>query len=294
MRKTVIINLIFLLCIFNGCAQTNDSLPAKNTTIEKTIGPAKITRTRIKENLKLKIKNNEALVVHVFVPLCDNKYQGIVKVGAKLGDGRNLKTNLYWGAGYGLKTWFTRAKEWNYLGSIFNPDSSVLERAVYSRKYAEGAKVLLVIDGYKGDKMEDCLMDYFNSLAGKLNDTLVLNQLKIPAFGNADLLVFNGHNGLIDNDYPWIENTDGKERDAVVIACVSDNYFTARFPRLKAYPLITTTNFLPPEAYIISAIIDNWATMQTEEKIRKSAGEAMAKIHKIAVQPCINTFKTEW
>ncbi|MFN8256311.1 MAG: hypothetical protein U0W24_11510 [Bacteroidales bacterium] len=294
MRKKEIITLVFWLCFFNGCAQTNDSVRATNTELEKTISPVKITRTRIIEKLSLKIKNHEALVVHVFVPLCDNKYQGIVKVGAKLGDGRNLKTNLYWGAGYGLKTWFTHAKEWNYLGSIFNPDSSVLERAVYSRKYAGGAEVLLVLDGYKGDKMGDCLMDFFNSLAGKLKDTIVLNQVKMPAFGNADLLVFNGHNGLMDNDYPWIENADGKERDAAVIACASDYYFTARFPRLKAYPLITTTNFLPPEAYIISAIIDNWATLQPGEKIRKSAGEAMAKVHKIAVQPCIKTFKTGW
>jgi hypothetical protein len=63
---------------------------------------------------------------------------------------------------------------------------------------------------------------------------------------------------------------------------------------LKAYPLITTTNYLPPEAYIISAIIDNWASMLPDDKIRTSAGEAMAKIHKIAVKPCVNTFKTGW
>jgi len=35
----------------------------------------------------------------VFVALADNFNQGIVPVSAKLGNGDNPKTNLYWGAG---------------------------------------------------------------------------------------------------------------------------------------------------------------------------------------------------
>ena len=46
--------------------------------------------------------------VHVFVVLCDNKNQGIVPVPERLGDGEKPKTNLYWGARYGVKAFFRR------------------------------------------------------------------------------------------------------------------------------------------------------------------------------------------
>ena len=38
-------------------------------------------------------------VIHVVVALCDNQYQGIVKVPAGIGNGQKASTNLYWGAG---------------------------------------------------------------------------------------------------------------------------------------------------------------------------------------------------
>jgi hypothetical protein len=254
----------------------------------------RLSRKRIIGKLKTRIENSQALTIHTFVPLCDNKYQGIIKVPAKLGDGRNLKTNLYWGAGYGLKAYYTRSKEWKYIRSYYNLDTCVLERAIYYRTYSNHAKVYLILDAYKGDKMDECVFNYFKSLAGILKDSIVIDSLKIPAYGNSNFLIFNGHNGLMDNQCHEIENVDQVERDAAVISCCSYSYFIPYFEKLKAYPLITTTNYLPPEAYIISAIIDNWATMQADDKIRTSAGEAMAKVHKIAVKPCINTFKTGW
>jgi len=287
----------FILTIYfqiNSCSQTEINQVNKDSLSTKSIVYKKIIRNRIITHLNYKIANSQPLIIHTFVPLCDNANQGIIKVGAKLGDGRNLKTNLYWGAGYGLKTYFTRSKEWKYIKSFFDPDSSVLERAIYFRMYPNNAKVYLILDAYKGDKMEDCVINYFHSLAGIIKDTLQIDSIKIPAFGNSDFIIFNGHNGLMDNEYKLIESIDLIEKDAAVISCASYNYFIGYFPRLRAYPLITTTNFLPPEAYIISAIIDNWATIQPDEKIRTSAGEAMAKIHKTAVKPCINTFKTGW
>ena len=46
-------------------------------------------------------------VIHIVVALCDNQYQGIVKVPAGIGNGQDARTNLYWGAGYGVKTQFS-------------------------------------------------------------------------------------------------------------------------------------------------------------------------------------------
>jgi len=288
--------LIFIcLYSFFSCSQSfNSKVNINDSIIVYEKKTEQISRNKIRENLHKKIKQFVPLVIHTFVPLCDNDFQGIIKVGKLLGDGRNLKTNLYWGAGYGLKTFFTQSKNWKYLKSFYNIDSFVLERVVLYREYSNHAKVYLILDAYKGDKMENCIFDYFNSLAGNLTDTICIDSLKILACSKSDFLIFNGHNGLMDNRYEEIENTDHVEKDAAVISCNSYPYFEPFFERLNAYPLITTTSFLPPEAYIISSIIDNWASMESEEKIRIGAGEAMAKIHKIAVAPCVNTFKTGW
>jgi hypothetical protein len=51
---------------------------------------------------------NESTVIHVFVALCDNKYQGIVPVPAKIGNGQDPLNNLYWGAAYGIKSFFKK------------------------------------------------------------------------------------------------------------------------------------------------------------------------------------------
>src|SRR5215510_12112818 len=50
---------------------------------------------------------NSVPVIHVFVALADNVNQGIVPVSASLGNGDNAKTNLYWGAAFGVRTFFS-------------------------------------------------------------------------------------------------------------------------------------------------------------------------------------------
>src|ERR1700722_7703404 len=55
-------------------------------------------------------------VAHVLVALADNRYQGIVPVPAAIGNGDDLIHNLYWGAGYGLKTFFRRSADWELIG----------------------------------------------------------------------------------------------------------------------------------------------------------------------------------
>ncbi|RZL42005.1 MAG: hypothetical protein EOP00_23985, partial [Pedobacter sp.] len=53
--------------------------------------------------------------IHVFVALCDNKYQGIVPVPKAIGNGQDPANNLYWGCAYGIKGYFKKSKEWKLL-----------------------------------------------------------------------------------------------------------------------------------------------------------------------------------
>ena len=134
--------------------------------------PNQFSRDSIAHQLKEKSKTNSLKIIHVLVPLCDNEHQGIVPVNASLGNGLNLRTNLYWGAGYGVKTHFTRSTSWVLQNSKLNPTVDVLERIVFTHS---SNNVILVADAYRGDRMKACLQDYFSILAGLKSDTIVVN-----------------------------------------------------------------------------------------------------------------------
>src|SRR3954470_23044402 len=66
-------------------------------------------------------QHNSAKVIYVVVALCDNQYQGIVPVPALIENSDDPARNLYWGAAYGVKTFFKRADNWALIGDIQNP-----------------------------------------------------------------------------------------------------------------------------------------------------------------------------
>lgn len=285
MRFLFLIVLFFIkIAVF---AQADDVL-------NQLYNNSEFNREQIKSRLNKKIRNNEFLIVRILVPLCDNVHQGIVPVSTKLGDGMNLNTNLYWGAGYGIKTHFKRLKNWSLISEKERVDSNILERVIFRKIYPNKTKVIVIADAYRGDKMYECLIDYFNILACKRTDYIFLDSIKIEISKNADLLCFNGHNGLMEHSPEIIINNSKKYTDAVAIACVSDEYFSYYFKQAKAYPLVVTTSLLPPEAYILQAIIDNWALMQDEKLIANSAGDNVARIFKKSKTACRKMFKTGW
>ena len=87
-------------------------------------------------------------LVHVFVALCDNRHQGIVPVPAALGNGQDPKNNLYWGAKYGVKTFFARSPHWTKIACRTKPDtSSILGRVVFKNK-GNAPAVYVLADAY--------------------------------------------------------------------------------------------------------------------------------------------------
>jgi hypothetical protein len=69
-------------------------------------------------------------VVHVFVALADNEHQGIVPVPAFLGNGDDPGRNLYWGAAFGVRTFFKNAPEWKET-LYFQASEQLRSRAKY-------------------------------------------------------------------------------------------------------------------------------------------------------------------
>ena len=248
-------------------------------------------RSKILENLKAKIAKQEPLLIHVFVPLCDNENQGIVPVSKSLGDGLDLKSNLYWGAKYGLKNYFIKYTDWTLIKAQTFDSGNVLERLFFEKTHSNSAKVKLVIDAYRGDKMKACLSDYLQAVCGDKKGFVSVEGENTGLFGNADLIVFNGHNGLMDYEMDYVYNTSEVHRDAAVIACASHRYFTEHFKRAKAFPYLMTTNFMAPEAYVLEGLIDAWVL---NKNARKEAGRAYNEFQKCGINGATRLFKSGW
>jgi hypothetical protein len=251
-------------------------------------------RTEILARLKAKIAKNQPLIAHVLVPLCDNEHQGIVKVNASLGDGRNLKTNLYWGAGYGMRTHFQRQAEWKTLGVTDPAEPHILERIILRRSYPNGATVILVADAYDGAFMKECVEDYLDALCGIKSGTVQAGNEIFSAWSGADLLAFNGHNGLMDVEVAPRSFQAGNPKDAVVIACISHSWFEPHLKRASAYPLVTTTNLLAPEAYIMRPIIDAWAQLKSGAEADLAAAQGNTNFQKCSLSSSNRLFRTGW
>jgi len=273
-----------------------DTLPPEPATQltppEKVYAP--FDRTEALSELERKVTSGEDLYIHLFVPLCDNENQGIVKVPEKIGNGFDLRNNLYWGAKFGVGNYYHKIAGWRRVAVIDSLNDNVLQRLVFQTSNKQGNRVYLVADAYRGDRMVACLEDTFASVAGSLKDSLMVTGRYVDTYGAADLIAFSGHNGLMDEWVVAPENTDGQHRDVVVMGCISHRYFNEALLKARGYPLMMTTNFMAPEAYVTEAIFTAWSNLESPANIRRAAGVAYDKYQKCGVGGATRLFISGW
>lgn len=235
---------------------------------------------------------NSIPVIHVFVALADNINQGIVPVSASLGDGDNPATNLYWGAAFGIRTFFSRNKDWELISVTRNSSPSILERCIFKHRRAS---LLLVADAYRGKDISQTTMDFLEAAAGKPGEKLRAGDVQFHSGGSADLVAYIGHNGLMDfelTSHP--KRRDDRQRRAIILACASKQYFSSALQQSGATPLLWTTNLMAPEAYVLSAAIDGWIKKETDEQIRLRGADAYHKYQRCGVKAARTLFATGW
>lgn len=227
--------------------------------------------------------------IHVYVALCDNIHQGIVPVPPRLGNGNDPDNNLYWGAMYGLKTYFKGKKEWERVETRKNVDAFILERLVF-RHIATGR--YLVADAYAGKHIQKCLMDFLAAAAGKSPESLRLENKTIEAGGGAGLVIYVGHNGLMEFDLNPPGPTPGlRQREVAVLACQSRTYFREKLLAMNARPLLLTTGNMAPEAYCVHALANAWLLGQKAADIREAVAMAYHHYQKCGLKAARNLFR---
>jgi hypothetical protein len=233
-------------------------------------------------------------VVHVFVALADNQHQGIVPVPVALGNGRDPQRNLYWGAAYGVKTYFKAGKDWQLVWSGRASKDAILERCVFKSVKDD---VFLIADAYEGSQIKSAVTDFLSAAAGitKENFSVKINasEIALAIAGAADLIVYVGHDAFMDFQVAPIAGTKGnKSRRTVVLACASKSFFGPYIRQTGAEPLLWTTGLMAPEAYTLKAALDGWIAREDDEAIRSRAAQAYDKYQKCGVHAALKLFAT--
>lgn len=113
--------------------------------------------------------------------------------------------------------------------------------------------------------------------------------------GSANLLVYIGHNGLMDFQLPaYPQKNNDDKRDVIILACASKSYFFTPLRESGANPLLWTTGLMAPEAYTLKSAIDGWILNELDDKIRLRAAQAYDKYQKCGLNAAKNLLVTGW
>ncbi len=212
--------------------------------------------------------------IHVYVALCDNEFQGIVPVPTTLGNGKDPKNNLYWGALYGVKTHFKKSTDWQLVKTIKSTNSNILERLLYKHTSKD---VYMLADAYDGEKIKNCIEDFLKSSNGQKSINVDYNSTSLSFGGGAGLLAYVGHDGLMEFQVDIDYNTTSEKKDVIMLACYSKDYFKNEISNAKANPILWTTGLMAPEAYTLKAAIDGWIDGESGKEIDERAAQSYHK-----------------
>jgi len=226
-------------------------------------------------------------IVHVYVALADNQHQGMVRVPAKLGNGDDPARNLYWGASYGVKSFFSTSPDWQTVNAQDHPKDGVLERCIF--KYGN-ADVFLVADAYQGRRIRDSVADFLDAASGGQPQEIPLEQhLVLHAGGASSLVAYVGHDGLMDFQVVLpVRRRDHDPPSSIVLAGASRMFFGPYLSEEKAKPLLWTTGLMTPEAYTLKAALDGWIAKETPEQIRSRAARAYDHYQKCGLKAAMH------
>jgi len=209
--------------------------------------------------------------VMLFVALCDNASQGIAPVPAKIGNGDNPETNLYWGCTDGFAGCFGSSKSWKLVKKESPADARILRRLVYRN---ESAGVEITAEAWRGSEIKACLTAFESALVS----------------GKHDLCAYIGHNVLMDGEVSPNTAKATKPVDAIVLCCMSESYFKERLTKIGARPVLLTTQLMYPGSFILRDGLPVWAKGGSLEEVRDSAAGAYSRNQKISVRVAKGVF----
>jgi len=276
--------LLFLFVVLNCFSCSNNNPKPKYL---KEFSASK------KGNTHKRIINSATKTIHVFVALCDNKYQGIIPVGKAIGNGQDPDNNLYWGCDNGLKTYFRKKNSnWILIQTQRKISDTILERLLFKHKTKN---VYLLADAYNGKFIKQTTIDFLEAAAGKNSLEYIFENDTLYFGGSSNLISYVGHDGLMDFRLPIQQiSSDTSKRETIILACFSQYFFSPHIQNSRAIPLLWTTNLMAPEAYTLHDALREWIANKNPEQVRLAAAQAYSKFQKCSLKAAKNLLVSGW
>lgn len=190
------------------------------------------TGAEVEQRIRADVAAGRPVVAHVIVALCDNLHQGIVPVPKAIGNGQAPGSNLYWGAGYGLRSYFSRKAGYSLRQLSFS--GQVLDRIALTKDLpgpGHSVKLVVVAEAWDGSAIAAAISRFLRLAAGHDPETIpipVAGGGSVPAGGDATIVAFVGHDGLMDFPAPSrpVARPGALPRSSIVLACASQQYFS--------------------------------------------------------------------
>ena len=185
-----------------------------------------------------------------------------------------------------------RSKDWVLMSSQKSPKKHILERVLFKHNTTN---TYLLAEAYDGNYIKQTTIDFLESSAGNNPEVISLDGLELNFGGHSNMVVYMGHDGLMEFDVAGnFKSFQDHERDVIILACVSKEYFRPYILDTKANPLVWSTGLMSPEAYTLKASIDGWIFKETSFQIRERAAQAYHKYQKCGIRGARNLLVTGW
>ena len=245
------------------------------------------------ESVAVDLAAGKPMVVHAHVPLCSNE---IIWCGnAKLGDGDNPRTNLYWATSGGFRGWFKRKSSgWKRVYKGEHSDRDILEvmvwkrrvspsRALRKRGVSDRFDLYVVAYAWRGSAINRAMKAYSKDLFGDRPRAISLpDGVELRAGGAAHVVAYVGHNGWMDVDtYDWagfgkLHRKTAKPKGTIAVACITADYIAGEVSADSRVPLLMTTSLMFAGAHSFEGAVRGFARGESLGGIRKSAVSAYA------------------
>jgi len=237
------------------------------------------------------------LVVSVVVPLCSNAQ---INCGAGwAGQPGRPETNIYWGAIYGARRFFERAKSGYERVSLERfKGQPLVERAVYRRSFdgapwgrASDVEQIVVLEAVHGDHIDGAVGSFWE---------LATTQRKVTFEDHGQTRTervhvagYAGHNRLMDGlKLPAVaaDASNAEGTPAFVLACYSDKYFASSLKQAGSTPLVTTRALMAPEGYLVHAIAEGLGENLSAAELRRRTVQSYARWQRISEREARRVF----
>ncbi|MCL2824418.1 MAG: hypothetical protein FWD57_10525 [Polyangiaceae bacterium] len=266
---------------------------ADNPVSAKDASPVPYAWSANSPEISARIRATKTLVVKVVVPLCS--YEQINCGGSWAGHPGGLRTNIYWGAIFGARTFFEReGSGWSRV-DITGGTTPILEQVVFRRRIGGGVwgvdqdvEALVVLQAFHGS--------FIHLAVGALWETALSggevsfhdggNERRLPV----DVVGYAGHNRLMDGLRLPPAPASPRPIPSFVLACMSERHFGVPLRKAGSPTLLTTRSYMAPEGYVIDAVAGAIAEDRSLADIRNAAVDATAQWQRIQRARADNVF----